>query len=176
MSTMATPQPITNALLQESIVNSVQNVCRTMMGHDATLQEAVPGSHLESLGPLPHVIGSVGFAGQANGLLYLCLSMDFAKKAAEQILGMSSNEIAMHGHEVVMDAIGELTNMMTGGFKNALCDVGYPCKLSLPSIVRGENLTIASIKPGSRHIYRFLCNGQKLTTDIQIKESSPPAG
>jgi len=116
------------------------------------------------------ILASVGFVGEANGLVYLRLDEAFGRELTGLILGMSPAEIEMSGVEVVNDAIGEVTNMTVGGFKNALCDLGYPCKLTLPNIVRGRQLSIAAIKSATRHILHFKTDGQSLTVDIQLKQ------
>ncbi len=170
---MVPTQPITDSLIQDSIVKAVQNVSRTMLRREALLVEATvadtTGNSLSSLGTAPYVIGNVGFAGDANGLVYLCFTDEFARHAAGHILGMSAAEIEIHGHEVVKDVVGEITNMTTGGFKNALCDFGFPCKLSLPTIVRGDHLSIAAIKSASRGIFHFTCGAYRLMADVQVK-------
>jgi chemotaxis protein CheX len=163
---MPATQTITDALIQDSIVRAVQNVCRTMLKREAVLRaslaEPAPGTTFG-------IIGNVGFAGEANGIVYLCLTADFASFATGEILGMSPGEVEMHGWEVVKDAIGEITNMTVGGFKNALCDVGFPCKLSLPTIVRGDHLHVSAIKAAARHVFQFDCSGHTFYTDIQLK-------
>lgn len=170
---MAAAQPITDTLIQDSIVKAVQNVSRIMLRQESTLLEATMASaasnSLSSLGTAPYVIGSVGFAGNANGLVYLCFTDEFAKYVAGHILGMSANEIQTHGHEVVKDVIGEITNMTTGGFKNSLCDLGFPCKLSLPTIVRGDRLSISAITSATRGIFRFNCGNYQMMADVQVK-------
>jgi chemotaxis protein CheX len=170
---MAPTQSINDTLIQESIVKAVRNVSQTMLRRDVALVDTALGesssNSLTALGAAPYVIGCVGFAGDANGLVYLCFTDEFARHAASHILGMSAAEIEMHGHEVVKDVIGEITNMTTGGFKNALCDFGFPCKLSLPTIVRGERLSIAAIKSASRGIFHFTCGAHRLMADVQVK-------
>lgn len=166
---MAAAQQITDALIQESIANAMQNVCRTLLRQDAPFVDRVPTADYEASPLHFQLIGNVGFAGEANGMVYLCLSDDFALYAVSTILGMSRAEVEFHGPEVVKDAIGELTNMTVGGFKNSLCDVGFPCKLSLPTIVRGNNLTVASLKGTARHVFRFTCATHVLVADIQLK-------
>jgi chemotaxis protein CheX len=86
------------------------------------------------------------------------------------VLGMTAAEIAMCDDSTVKDVIGEITNMTVGGFKNALCDVGFPCKLTLPTIVRGDHLAVASMKGAERHIFHFDCAGHRLVADIQLKQ------
>lgn len=163
-----TKTPITDQVIQDCIVKAVQTVFRTMIGHDASFVEmtTVPSSVpvAES-----QIIASVGFIGAANGLIYLCLSENFAKIACSRILGMSVPEVEMSGEEVLHDAIGEITNMTVGGFKNTICDMGFPCKLTLPAIIGGRNLSIAAVKAATRHIFYFDCVGHRVATDIQIK-------
>lgn len=147
----------------------MQNVSRTLLRQDAPLVDRVPTAEYEA-NPLKfQLLGNVGFAGEANGIVYLCMSDDFATYAVSTILGMSAAEVKFHGLEVVKDAIGEVTNMTVGGFKNALCDVGFPCKLTLPTILTGHNLTVATLKGTSRHVFRFTCATHVLVADLQIK-------
>lgn len=166
---MSAPQTITDTFVQEAIVRAVQNVCTTMLQRVAVLVETTSDPRRASFGTEPHVFGSVGFVGAINGLVYFCISDDFATDAAGQMLGMSYGEVKMSGDEVVTDVVGEITNMTVGGFKNALCDVGYPCKLTLPTIIRGHNLAVVAVKSAKRQIFHFECNTHRLITDIQLK-------
>jgi len=163
---MAVTQPITDTLIQETFVQAARNVSQTMLRREASFVgrsiEPAPGKNYE-------VIGNVGFAGEANGIVYLCFSDEFAFHAASLLLGMSRGEVEMHGPDVVKDAIGELTNMTAGGFKNQLCDLGFPCKLTLPTIVRGKNLSVAAIKSAHRHVFELTCDGHTFVADIQMK-------
>lgn len=163
---MAVTTPITDTLIQESIVRAVQAVCRTMLKWDITLRQRTDQPEANATYQL---IGNVGFAGEVNGIVYLCMSQDFACHATGKMLGMSPGEVEMNGPDVVKDALGEITNMTVGGFKNQLCDIGFPCKLTLPTILRGLNLHVAAIKSASRHVFEFECQGHKLVADIQLK-------
>jgi chemotaxis protein CheX len=69
----------------------------------------------------------------------------------------------------VNDAIGEITNMVVGSFKNSFCDAGYPCKLTIPSILRGRNFCIEPISSAQRHVYNFDCGGHRVVADILMK-------
>lgn len=165
----AVKSPVTDQVIQDCIVRSVQSVFHTMAGSQVDfVEQASPDTIMLPLAA-SHIIASVGFLGAADGLIYLCLSEEFARNAAGRILGMTPQEVDLHGEEVVHDAIGEITNMTVGGFKNILCDMGFPCKLTLPAIVRGHKLSIAAIKSATRHIFHFDCGGHRLTVDIQLK-------
>jgi chemotaxis protein CheX len=167
---MTTVKPeISDPLIQDCIVQSVRKVFQTMMGHDVSFVEQLGEETLATPHANALIIGSVGFIGVANGLIYLCFSEQFAKVASGRMLGMSMAEIELQGNAVINDAIGEITNMTVGGFKNTLCDMGFPCKLTLPAIVRGSNLSIAAVKSATRHVFRFDCTGHRFVADIQLK-------
>jgi chemotaxis protein CheX len=85
------------------------------------------------------------------------------------MLGMTEAELDAAGDEVINDAIGELTNMTVGTFKNGLCDVGYPCKLTIPSILRGTNFSIEPISSAIRYVYYFEYEKHRLVADILLK-------
>ncbi len=164
----ATP-PIPDTLVQESIIRAVKSVCTTMLKRDADFVEKSAGTAYDGFRERPHVFGSVGFVGAIDGIVYLCIPDDFAQDAAARVLGMSTAEVEMSGDEAVRDVIGEITNMTVGGFKNALCNVGFPCKLTLPTIVRGDHLAVSGLKNAERHTFHFNCAGHRLVADIQLR-------
>ena len=163
---MAATQQLTDALIQKSIFQAVRNVSQTMLSRDITM---VSQAHEPTLGATYEIIDTVGFAGEINGSVYLCLSEKFAFHAIGLMLGMTQREVELGGPDVVKDAIGELTNMTVGGFKNQLCDIGLPCMLTLPSIMRGTQLAIAANKSTICHVFEFKCDGYSLVADIRLK-------
>ena len=163
---MSEPNHIDNSIIEDSIVMAVRNVCERMIRTDVGLKRKQVDP-AEDLGL--QMLSTVGFVGSINGNVILGLSDDFAIFATGKILGMSAGEIEMSGPDVVRDAIGEVTNMTAGGFKNRLCDLGYPCRLSLPSIVRGNRMRVSAPQGTSRSIFEFECAGHVLLADIQFK-------
>jgi chemotaxis protein CheX len=161
---MPTPPLITDTVVREALLSAVQNVCRTMMRCEATVAPCDP-----VLSGAPGLIVGVGFGGSVNGVVYLCLDDDFAVYATGKILGMSGPEVRLHGFEVMKDAIGEVTNMVAGGFKNKLCDLGFPCLLTLPTIMRGQHLTVVTLKGTEHHVFNLEIDGHRLITEVQIK-------
>ncbi len=173
---MPTIDSISEDIFQETMNRSVQDVFRTMLGRTATLVHGT-GAAASTGQPWKHpvelngqqVVGTVGFIGDVSGLIYLYLSADFAKIVASHMLGMNDAEINAAGDEVVNDAVGELTNMTVGGFKNQLCDQGFPCRLTIPSILRGSNFSIEPVSGASRRTYCFDVQGHHLVTDLLMK-------
>jgi chemotaxis protein CheX len=164
-------EQISESLIRENITRAVGNVFKTMLGRPVLLQETDAGAGAESLPKMTtaQVVGTVGFVGDASGLIYLYFAETFANQCTGHVLGLSDFEMKTAGENVVNDAIGELTNMVAGSFKSALCDAGYPCKLAIPSILRGRNFCIEPMSSAQRHIYRFECGGHPVITDIIVK-------
>lgn len=166
--------PITDDLIHSSIVSAVQSVCSTMLKFDANFLEKSPEPNHEQFHGVQHVFGCVGFVGKIDGVVHLCITDEFALHAASSLLGLSRAEL-LSDDTTVKDVVGEITNMTVGCFKNALCDQGYTCKLTLPMIVRGQNLTVAAVKSSQRHIFLFDALGHRLVADIQILIKTPAA-
>lgn len=165
--------------IQPLVTEALKNVFSTMMEKDIELESALfypNDENKEPEGPTiisgkTIVTGSVGFTGKVNGIIYISMDESMAEHITGAFLGMTPEEVAEEGHEIVNDALGELTNMSVGDFKNRLCDLGFNCMLTLPSILRGNNLTIESnVDDGvKRYIHYFKSDGQSLVVDIIIK-------
>ena len=174
---MPATQEITAKLVCENIRRAVPHVFQTMLGKMPPVvfshqQEATPSAGNRANSPMEgqqHVVGTVGFIGEANGLMYIYLPLAFARLCTRNLLGMTERELEEAGEETVNDAIGELTNMTVGSFKSGLCDAGYSCMLTMPSILRGSNFCIEPISSAVRHIYHFDCAGHRIVTDILMK-------
>ena len=61
---------IADSRIRENIIRAVGDVFKTMLGRTAQLAPADPSQPLPASGAA-HVVGTVGFIGDANGLIYL---------------------------------------------------------------------------------------------------------
>jgi len=172
---MPTTVPIAEPLIRENIVRAVADVFKTMLGRPVHFQ---PADAANAAGTPPpstptfasrQVVGTVGFLGDANGLIYLYFDETFASQCTGGMLGMDERELAEAGPDAVNDAIGEITNMVVGSFKNGLCDAGFPCKLTIPSILRGSNFSVEPTGSAQRHVFRFDCRGHRIVADVLLK-------
>ena len=175
---MPTIDQISETMFRETITRAVQDVFKTMLSKTATLADTTDSVVTENSQwehPVQitgqQVVGTVGFIGDISGLIYLYFSASFSKFVAGQMLGMTLPEVEECGDEVVNDAIGEITNMTVGGFKNQLCDQGFPCRLTIPSILRGSNFSIEPVSGATRRTYTFEVQGHYLVTDLLMKNS-----
>lgn len=123
--------------LKELVINAVNSVFDMMLSleveiSDADSQVVVDGNK---------IVGSVSFAGDVMGNLTIHVGDTFARLMTAAMLGAESEEI---DGEEVSDVIGELSNMIGGDLKSRLCDSGFPCQLSIPSVTSGSDFKIES--------------------------------
>lgn len=98
--------------------------------------------------PVPTGLSAmVGFGGKISGFVAMHLSSHSACRLAGNLLGMEFENI----DEIVVDAMGEISNMLAGGIKkfasNGDDDV---IKISIPSIVQGSNYSMHAPKDAER--------------------------
>ncbi len=88
------------------------------------------------------VVGSVSMAGTVSGTVNIYVGDMFAKVITADMLGMELDEV--DSDEEIHDVVGELSNMIGGDLKSRLCDAGFDCSLSIPSITSGKDFVIES--------------------------------
>ncbi len=130
--------------------------------------QAVPAPGVE----IPHfdnrVTGCVGFGGETvNGAVYLHLSAGLALRATSAMLGLAPEEITGDGE--VNDVVGEMTNMLAGGLKSTLCDLGAACAVSTPAIIRGTSFEIEALPEVRRECMVFNCDAERVVVELHIK-------
>ena len=171
------PTSLTDEIFKECIEQAMQKVFHTML--QKTAEPVCGESPVPTANPWARpadltgsiAVGSVGFAGDLSGLVFIYLSEDFAHIIAQGMLGMSAQEVIDAGREVVSDVIGELSNMTVGVFKNRIHDMGYPCKLTIPTVVWGCDISIQPTRGTVRRTYVFNVENHSVIADLIFKEN-----
>lgn len=147
-----------------SAAEIVQNVFSTMLGF--TVAPRPPGN----LKPADdRVSGTVGLAGESiTGAIYVHLPEPFARSIVNGMLGSPLEQEV--SDDELHDVVGELTNMIGGGFKSALCDGGRPCAMSTPAIIRGV-FAIEVPQDLQVHNFPFDCQGTPFSVEVHLKSS-----
>ncbi|MBN2476816.1 MAG: chemotaxis protein CheX [Pirellulales bacterium] len=122
-------------------ITSVISVFDTMLSTELVRgQPFSKGSHT----PEHDISGMIGLSGKAKGTVVLSLSRATALSATEVLLGQRPLAI----DEDVVDAVGELANMIAGGAKAQLEQLAL--RVSLPTVITGKNLSVdfpSSVSP-----------------------------
>jgi len=93
----------------------------------------------------------ISFVGDLSGSVVFSANRKTAIKVASVMLGEDINEV----NEDVEDAIGEITNMVAGGFKTRVSSYGIDFNISIPTVIQGENYTISHF-PKADYEYNWL--------------------
>lgn len=164
--------------LEGMVIEAVTKYFDTMIGLPIQYEGSRAGLGYDELeGPPPPVlastktvvVGMVGFVGSMNGVINLYLEEDLALKLTGTFLGMTDEEVAGEGQDVVHDALGEMTNMIVGTFKNTVSDKGFQCRMTVPSILRGTNFTIETPSSVFRQLYSFKIMNAPFIADLTMK-------
>ncbi len=115
---------------------------------------------------LERISGAIGIVGDSvTGAVYLHLPELFAQQAAGVMLAVAAGQLATDSE--TNDVTGELTNIIAGVLKSVLCDAGYFCAVSTPSVIRGAFSVEASPGMDVDHFY-FLCLGQRIAVEVHL--------
>lgn len=141
-------------------------VCTAMQSTFGTT--VVPGS--------PEVSeGTVSLSGDVSGIiamvqdrleatLTLCLTHETMRDILPQVVGASVKVT----HEMAVDAVGEMTNVIFGQIKTKLNRRGYTLKLGLPSVVTGQGHFISQFHRGRYMILPFYLDGQPFQVHVAL--------
>lgn len=113
----------------DPFIRSLTNVFQTMLECKPHRGEICLNKERRSEYPIS---GVIGLSGRAKGTVVLSLSEEVALRAASAMLQTEVTEL----DEEVIDAVGELTNMLAGGAKAELEQ--YQLSISLPNVVTGR--------------------------------------
>jgi chemotaxis protein CheX len=165
--------------LEEMVVDAVDKYFNTMLEMNVAFVDSQAGlTSVDWDEPPPPVfvtdkaliVSMIGFIGSVCGVINLYLEEDFASYLSCRFLGMTPEEVAEEGPDVINDCLGEMSNMIVGTLKNSICDQGHQCRMTVPSIVRGSNFSIETPDTVFRRIYSFkTMEGAKFVADLTMK-------
>jgi chemotaxis protein CheX len=110
------------------------------------------------------VTSMVGLAGQLSGVFSVRCSGKAAALMTSRMLGVKLDEV---GPEV-LDAIGEVCNMVAGNFKHKIAVLAEGCMLSPPTVVTGSAYSLHSLTDSPALEVRLLFEGMPLVISLQI--------
>jgi chemotaxis protein CheX len=128
---------------------SVVNVLKTMAGI-----EPQPGKPFLKRRPdlsQGDVTGVVGLTGPVQG----SLAVSFSESAIVYIVTQMLGEVCTEINGDVQDAVGELSNMISGDARRALADKGYTFQGALPTVISGRRHEITHALSGPAIVMPF---------------------
>jgi chemotaxis protein CheX len=141
MSAQLATERITIQELEISLEKALKEITTTMFNSGS---ELIPPDKVEIVPPGLSAI--VGFGGRISGFIAIHLSPRSACTLAASLLGMNFDEM----DDIVADAMGEMVNMIAGGLKKFASQDEDLFKISVPSIVYGNDYSTHAPKNSQR--------------------------
>jgi chemotaxis protein CheX len=134
------------------LVKATQEVFETMV-----FKSLEPGDPVHGLAATTEatVVASIGFAGQRSGLIAFHSSADTAKEIAGSMLGIPAADVDGE----MADAMGEVANMIAGGFRLKLKGDGTDVAISVPTVITGSDFHTRYVTPVTRVLCPFRFDG-----------------
>jgi chemotaxis protein CheX len=116
--------------------------------------------------PKHEVTGVIGLSGKASGTVVVSLDREVAISATERMLGQRPETI----DNDVIDAVGEMTNMIAGKAKAGLEQ--FEMKLALPTVITGKNHVIRFGSTAQTICIPYTCPWGQISVEVGLAEGA----
>jgi chemotaxis protein CheX len=111
------------------------------------------------------VSGVVGFTGETSATVFITFDEPCIVKVVSNMLGEEINEI----NDDIKDAVGELTNMISGQARKELEETGKLFQGGIPSVVSGKNHELMPMTKGPRIAIPFKTDFGSFTIEVALE-------
>jgi chemotaxis protein CheX len=112
------------------------------------------------------ISGIIGLTGATKGVIVISLSKDAALKIVGGMLGETLTEM----NSDISDAVGEITNMISGDARRVLAEKGHNFEAGLPSVIVGPNHEIESMTTGATVAIPFTVDGAEFVVETAFEK------
>jgi chemotaxis protein CheX len=154
--------PTLDRNMATSISSATQEVMATLLGVDLA-----PGKlKIEKSKPQrADVIGSITVDGYVTGTITLFMSLKLARVFAQRMLGEVGKEPT---DAEIVDAVGEMTNMIAGNIKTRLCQREELFRMSSPSVVLGREVRRVSLDKNLAFLQPWKWHSETLLVEFSL--------
>ena len=110
------------------------------------------------------ITSMVGMAGQLRGVLSIRCGEKAAAIMASKMLGVELDQVGKD----LLDALGEICNMVAGNFKNMIPGLDSGCMLSPPTVITGSNYRARSLTDAPPLELRLLFEGALMVISLDV--------
>jgi chemotaxis protein CheX len=144
------------------------DVFSTMLGMEAEPLEARSDPDFPTIND--GVMALVGMAGSWTGAGVICSTAAFAVKLCNQFIGTATEAV----DEEVLDAVGEVANMIIGNFKTSVEEHCGALGLSVPTVIYGRNFTSRSIGQNAWTVVPFRSGDEVFEVRVCLAPAKEP--
>lgn len=153
----------------EAVQAATSEVFTTMLGMEVKPKDVTTDTGCPAVND--GVMAVVGIAGPWMGNGIISCNAAFACKLCELFLMTEAPAV----NEEVLDAVGELANMVIGNFKTAAEAAVGPLGLSVPTVIYGRNFTSRSLGSNEWIVLPFECGENELEVRIWFAPAAESA-
>ena len=140
-------------------INATINVLETMAFVTVTAGKPYLKKDNQAVGD---VTGVLGLTGAAHGTIAVTFEENTILTVVSNMFGEKMESL----NEDISDAVGELTNMISGQARRELDEVGKVFKAAIPSVITGKNHTVRHYSDGPKIAIPFETDGGKFTIEV----------
>jgi chemotaxis protein CheX len=111
------------------------------------------------------VSGVIGITGEKNGTIYVTFDESCILKIVSNMFGEEMKEI----NDEITDAVGELTNMISGQARKELEEIGKVFHGAIPSVITGKNHKLIPMTKGPKIAIPFKTDSGNFTVEIALE-------
>ena len=112
------------------------------------------------------VTGVIGLTGEAQGTV----SVSFSEKSILAIVSSMFGEEMKELNEEIQDAVGEISNMISGQARQKLEELGRSLKAAIPTVIMGKGHSIAHITNQPIIAIPFDTDNGEFTIEVCLEE------
>lgn len=150
-----------NAEHINAFLNATTNVIKTMAFTECVGGKPYVKKQSEAAGD---VSGIIGITGDAQG----SLSISFTEKCICNIVSNMFGENIPALNEEVKDAVGELTNMISGDARRDLSEKGVTLIGAIPSVISGKDHSIKHMSKAPVIAIPFSTKAGNFTVEVSL--------
>ena len=111
------------------------------------------------------VTGIVGFTGDTNGTVAVTFDEQCILKIVSNMFGEEMTEL----NDEIADAVGELTNMISGQARKELAEIGKIFQGAIPSVITGKNHKLETMTKGPKIAIPFKTEFGSFTIEVCLE-------
>jgi len=153
---------MTHEMKVSAVREATHSVLETMLG--VTPIDRDPTREEESSIHCDGVVALIGLAGDWAGTGAFRCSAEMARKLSGLLLMQEYASV----DQDVLDAIGEITNMIMGNVKTTFEEILGPMGLSIPTVIYGRNFTTRSVGRSEWSVVPFELDGEVFEIQVSL--------
>ena len=143
-------------------INATLNVLETMASIKSEAEKPFLKKDNVAKGDIS---GVVGFTGETNGTVFITFDESCIVKVVSNMFGEQINEI----NDEIKDAVGELTNMISGQARKELEEIGKVFQGTIPTVVTGKDHELQPLTKGPKVAIPFKTDSGNITIEVVLE-------